>query len=641
MSSGPPRLKYAVVDSGPLIKGVRLETLNADGLVTVPEVLKEIRDRQARQMLASLPVELTTREPSSEALTAIKSFAKLTGDLPALSVVDLRVLALAWMLEKEAKGGIDHLRTEPAPVGQTLPRYPRSRQAQTRDEQPKPAVQDPAGASSSAAADDEEEDGTPQEEEVEEVFDDKPCMLLPFLYIGSVEAATNIDALKSTGITHILTVAAELPSSGAPGFHRLHVPLDDVSHQTLKSHLPSCFAFIKSAVAAVPQGKVLVHCVAGRSRAPAVAAAYLMEVKRVTTAKAALSMIEEARPWVEVAKGLVDELSKFEVELNGGSSAPIDIADATIGLPSSFLDSSFSSKAEYEASLKLSDSERLAAELSAAQARQLPKPPVAAQKILAPPAKAMSSLSLTDGYADDEEDSEFEPPTFERVPMDAEAMKMLEPPSKLAPAAEVPWFAAVAAELEGEVTEAAAARKEAEEDAYDEATEAETEARAAKAAARKRTEKALSAMAGVKEGLEESDDLPWITVENLEQMQRRDPYRRAMSIDGNTKVACLTTDYAMQSVLMQIGLPLMGADGLLMKSVKQWVLKCSGCFTLQPTLDRLFCIKCGNQSLVRLQAVLDVNKGRPARPSRIGCTRTRSLDEYARHQVPDADARLR
>ena len=118
------------------------------GLVTVPEVLKEIRDRQARQMLASLPVELTTREPSSEALTAIKSFAKLTGDLPALSVVDLRVLALAWMLEKEAKGGIDHLRTEPAPVGQTLPRYPRSRQAQARDEQPKPAVQDPAGASS-------------------------------------------------------------------------------------------------------------------------------------------------------------------------------------------------------------------------------------------------------------------------------------------------------------------------------------------------------------------------------------------------------------------------------------------------------------------------------------------------------------
>ena len=39
-----PRLRYAVIDSGPLIKGLRLETLNAEVLVTVPEVLSELRD---------------------------------------------------------------------------------------------------------------------------------------------------------------------------------------------------------------------------------------------------------------------------------------------------------------------------------------------------------------------------------------------------------------------------------------------------------------------------------------------------------------------------------------------------------------------------------------------------------------------
>ena len=49
-----PRLKYAVIDSGPLIKGLRLETLNADVLVTVPEVLGELRDRNTRQMLADM-----------------------------------------------------------------------------------------------------------------------------------------------------------------------------------------------------------------------------------------------------------------------------------------------------------------------------------------------------------------------------------------------------------------------------------------------------------------------------------------------------------------------------------------------------------------------------------------------------------
>ena len=51
-------MKYLVVDSGPLIKGVRLERIEAEHYVTIPEVLREIRDRQARQMLSTLPVEL-------------------------------------------------------------------------------------------------------------------------------------------------------------------------------------------------------------------------------------------------------------------------------------------------------------------------------------------------------------------------------------------------------------------------------------------------------------------------------------------------------------------------------------------------------------------------------------------------------
>ena len=110
-------MKYAVVDSGPLIRGLRLEALGAERLVTVPEVLGEIRDKRARHTLATLPVELETREPSDEAIAAITSFAKLTGDAPVLSAVDTRVLALAWMLEKETKGGVDHLRqTPPAPA---------------------------------------------------------------------------------------------------------------------------------------------------------------------------------------------------------------------------------------------------------------------------------------------------------------------------------------------------------------------------------------------------------------------------------------------------------------------------------------------------------------------------------------------
>ena len=228
-ATATPRLTYAVVDSGPLIKGLRLETLAADNLVTVPEVLRELRDRQARQMLASLPVELQTREPSGEALAAIKAFARQTGDLAALSVVDQRVLALAWMLEKECKGGVGHLRSSPAPPGaNSARRRPDSEPAaeaaveaaaveaavEAKDtaeaELAAVAVAARAAASAAAAEDDDEE-----EEDVEELFDDAPCALLPYLYVGSVDAAANLPALYALKISHVLTVATELPNVDA------------------------------------------------------------------------------------------------------------------------------------------------------------------------------------------------------------------------------------------------------------------------------------------------------------------------------------------------------------------------------------------------------------------------------------------
>ena len=93
------------------------------------------------------------------------------------------------------------------------------------------------------------------------------------------------------------------------------------------------------------------------------------------------------------------------------------------------------------------------------------------------------------------------------------------------------------------------------------------QARAAKIAARQRVEAALAAQSGQ---LEEADDLPWITVDNLKETQRVDPNRRVMSLDANTKVACLTTDFAMQSVLVQMGLKLMGAGDAELETPWPW-----------------------------------------------------------------------
>lgn len=60
-------LKLLVVDANAIIDGVKLEGI-ADKAVTIQEVLDEIRDKQSRQYLASLPYQLEVSEPSEESI---------------------------------------------------------------------------------------------------------------------------------------------------------------------------------------------------------------------------------------------------------------------------------------------------------------------------------------------------------------------------------------------------------------------------------------------------------------------------------------------------------------------------------------------------------------------------------------------
>ena len=103
-----------VVDANAIVKGIRLERL-AEEAVTIPEVLREIKDRQARHTLATLPFELKVRDPDEESIKAVRRFARLTGDLGALSDPDVRCIALHLTLEKEAHG-LAHVRSEPPPL---------------------------------------------------------------------------------------------------------------------------------------------------------------------------------------------------------------------------------------------------------------------------------------------------------------------------------------------------------------------------------------------------------------------------------------------------------------------------------------------------------------------------------------------
>eukprot|EP00163_Fabomonas_tropica_P034388 TRINITY_DN9492_c0_g1_i1.p1 TRINITY_DN9492_c0_g1~~TRINITY_DN9492_c0_g1_i1.p1 ORF type:complete len:350 (-),score=65.52 TRINITY_DN9492_c0_g1_i1:250-1299(-) len=110
---------FVVVDSGPIIRGARLDHYVTElgcKLVTIPEVISELRDAKARQYLQSLPFEVALRQPSDASIAAVVAFARKSGDYATLSRVDLRVLALTHMLHVQVHGS-EQLKAEPVRAG--------------------------------------------------------------------------------------------------------------------------------------------------------------------------------------------------------------------------------------------------------------------------------------------------------------------------------------------------------------------------------------------------------------------------------------------------------------------------------------------------------------------------------------------
>ena len=84
------------------------------------------------------------------------------------------------------------------------------------------------------------------------------------------------------------------------------------------------------------------------------------------------------------------------------------------------------------------------------------------------------------------------------------------------------------------------------------------------------------------------------------------------------RAACATTDFAMQNVILQMNLELLTIDGVRVRRLKTWVTRCAACFTIYGGNDdkkgksggRLFCDKCGSNTLQRIAASVDRNTGR-------------------------------
>ncbi|TYZ60195.1 hypothetical protein PybrP1_003517 [[Pythium] brassicae (nom. inval.)] len=139
------------------------------------------------------------------------------------------------------------------------------------------------------------------------VQDNVPVEVAPGLFIGSIHAAFNVDALREKRISHVLNLAAAA-ATFPDDFTYLSVGIRDKDAANLLSCLPVAMLFVQAGIDA---GGVLVHCAGGRSRSPAVAIAYLMTRDQLSF-DAAADHVKALRPVVALNAGFESQLRCLE-----------------------------------------------------------------------------------------------------------------------------------------------------------------------------------------------------------------------------------------------------------------------------------------------------------------------------------------
>ena len=99
-----------------------------------------------------------------------------------------------------------------------------------------------------------------------------------------------------------------------------------------------------------------------------------------------------------------------------------------------------------------------------------------------------------------------------------------------------------------------------------------------------------------------SDSEGWITPANLKKHQSRDTSGESLALAEHKtlQVATITTDFAMQNVLLQMGLNLLSTSMQQVRHIKTYILRCHACFQKTKDMSKQFCPRCGKPTLTRV-----------------------------------------
>ncbi|XP_075668110.1 protein-tyrosine-phosphatase IBR5 [Castanea sativa] len=157
-----------------------------------------------------------------------------------------------------------------------------------------------------------------------------PSEILPeFLYLGSYDNASRSELLKTQGISRVLNTvpACQNLYKNSFTYHCLQedktLPFDDAIQ-----FLEQCER---------DKARVLVHCMSGKNRSPAIVMAYLMKSKGWRLAQS-YQWVKERRPSVELSEAVYKQLQEYEQKIFGSIDPgnPALPVFAPTGVPPSF-----------------------------------------------------------------------------------------------------------------------------------------------------------------------------------------------------------------------------------------------------------------------------------------------------------------
>lgn len=146
--------------------------------------------------------------------------------------------------------------------------------------------------------------------------------IFPRVYLGSVAAAEpeHIAALK---ITHVVNALGSHAEQCRPRVKYFSAPMMDIASFPVHMFLKPAAAWIAAALAADPETRVLVHCLAGVSRSATLLLAHGMMAHKLRICDAYVRM-QTARPQAEPNAGFRAALVQLDEHLFEGAPWPHD-----------------------------------------------------------------------------------------------------------------------------------------------------------------------------------------------------------------------------------------------------------------------------------------------------------------------------